>query len=284
MIIGDSFHSGNCGLNIAFPQYIVYNIKYTPLLEGNAMTDQKKILTDVLRHMEYFEDMGVKAFDLYQEDMPFTIREEFIDTAELDLPQVPPNQLDIKAEKLYALQQLTKNCQKCSLFYTRKHVVFGRGDAKGCIMFVGGYPSEIDDFSDMLYNGKEGELLNRIIKAMQVSLSEIFITTAVKCHPPGLTKPREEEIQACIPYLKSQIEIIQPDIIVTLGDISYTALTQNRAKIFSQREHWEVYQGIPLLSTYDLEQIQNNPSIKKDVWRDLKSVLRKYHEIKALNA
>ena len=249
-------------------------------MEGLKMTDQKKILTDILRHVEYAEDLGVNAFDLYKEDMPFTIREDFLDSAEVNLPQIPPNQLDIKAEKLYALQQLTKNCQKCSLFYSRKHVVFGRGDANGCIMFVGGYPSEIDDFTDMLFNGKEGELLNRIIKAMQVSLSEIFITTAVKCHPPSNSKPREEEILACIPYLKSQIEIIQPDIIVTLGEIPYTALTLNRPKIHTLREHWEVYQGIPLLSTYDLEQIQSNATIKKDVWRDLKSVLRKYHEIK----
>lgn len=243
------------------------------------MTDRNKILDDVLRHMEYFEGSGVNAFDLHQEDMPFTINENLIDVDELNSPQVRPQHLDLKAKKLYELQQLTKNCQKCSLFYSRKNVVFGRGDAKGCLMFIGGYPSEIDDFSEMLYNGKEGDLLNRIMKAMDVRLSEVFITTAVKCHPPGKTKPREEEISACLPYLQKQIDIIQPEIIVTLGEIAYTALTQNKPKIYSQREHWESYQGIPLLSTFDLEQIQTNPSIKKDVWRDLKSVLKKYHEL-----
>lgn len=244
-------------------------------------SDPKKIFQDVLQHVELMKENGVDIFDIYQEDIPFTINPERGEFQNLDSPQIRPNLPDQKIQKLMALQELTKNCQKCSLFYTRNYVVFGRGDAHASLLFIGGYPSEIDDMSNMLFNGKEGDLFNKMIEAMQIDLSEVFITTAVKCHPPGQKQPNSEQIEACVPYLRSQIEIINPSIIVTLGEIPYMALMKSKPKLFSQREHWESYQGIPLLSTFDIDQMLKNPEIKKDVWADLKGVLKKYQDIQS---
>ncbi|PCJ58843.1 MAG: hypothetical protein COA79_12305 [Planctomycetota bacterium] len=272
--------SVNCALNLKY-----HNIWYIIPLSGiseevKIMTSHDKILKDVLKHMQYFENVGVSSFDTHLEDMPFTIQEELISLEDLEKSQVSPLRMNDKAKQLCELRDYAKSCQKCPLFYTRKHVVFGRGDSKASIMFIGGYPSEMDDFTEIIYGDNKGDLLNRIIRAMKTKLSEFFITTVLKCHPPKGTEPRTEEIKACLPYLTKQIEIVEPRIIVTLGPIAYKALMNEEPKIHTKRENWESYLGTPLISTYDLDEIISKPSVKKGVWQDMKSVVRKYQEIK----
>lgn len=240
------------------------------------MERSDKILNSVLQYMEAMNASGVNSFDLFVEDMPFTIEKDHLTLEELNEGQVKPRLLSDKARKLEELRKLTANCQKCPLFYQRRNVVFGKGDARGYIMFIGGYPSEIDDFNDLLYKGEEGELLNKIIKAMKVDVADFFITTAVKCHPPGESLPNPKEVEACKPYLLDQIKIIEPSIIVTLGSLAYQALMGVEPKLFTKRAHWESYNGIPVLPTFDLSDILKNSEIKKDVWEDMKSVMRKY--------
>jgi DNA polymerase len=175
-------------------------------------------------------------------------------------------------------------CQNCPhLARSRKSVVFGVGDPKASLMFVGEAPGADEDEQGEPFVGKAGQLLTKIIQAMEFSRDTVFIANILKCRPdtPGQSagnrKPTPEEMNTCLPYLLAQIDIIKPKVIVALGATAVEGLLGKTLGITKLRGHFREFHGIPLMPTYHPAYMLRNQSmaIKREVWEDMLQVLEK---------
>ena len=170
-------------------------------------------------------------------------------------PSVPPapecaSTAGKQPETLEELREIVLQCQKCPLAPTRHTVVFGEGNPHARLMFVGEGPGEQEDLQGRPFVGPAGQLLDRMILAMQFTREEVYIANVVKCRPPHNRNPEPEEADACRGYLARQIELIQPEVIVVLGAVAARFLLQRREGITRLRGHWLGYNGIPVMPTF----------------------------------
>lgn len=163
-------------------------------------------------------------------------------------------------------------CKACPLHEKRTRTVPGQGACAPDIMFIGEAPGEDEDKQGLAFVGRAGQLLTKMILAMGYSRDEVFIANICKCRPPGNRQPADEEMAACLPYLKRQIELIRPKVIVALGATALKGLF-NKTGIMKLRGTWESIQGIDVMLTYHPAYLLRNPPSKREVWEDLKAVL-----------
>lgn len=167
-------------------------------------------------------------------------------------------------------------CRKCPLGQTRTNTVPGQGSATPEIMFVGEGPGADEDAQGLAFVGRAGQLLTKIIAAMGMTRDEVFIGNIVKCRPPGNRVPSPEEMEACLPYLHEQIDLLKPKVIICLGATAVRGLFgADLPGITKIRGQWRSYQGIDTMPTYHPAFLLRNPPAKRDVWNDMKEVLRK---------
>jgi len=171
------------------------------------------------------------------------------------------------------LEKLALVCEKCRLAKTRTQVVYGVGNPKADLMFVGEAPGRDEDIQGKPFVGRAGQLLTDIIKAMKLTRDDVYIANVIKCRPPENRNPEPDELEACRPWIRRQIELIQPKVIVTLGRIPLQSLTEKGYAISSVRGQWLEYNGIKLMPTYHPAYLLRNPAAKKDVWSDMKKVM-----------
>lgn len=175
-----------------------------------------------------------------------------------------------------ALQPITDEiaaCQLCPLAATRTYTVPGQGPLHPDILFVGEGPGADEDAQGIAFIGRAGKLLTKMINAMGYTRDEIFIGNIVKCRPPGNRIPTREEMAGCIPYLKRQIAIIQPKLIVCMGATAARGLVQETLPIGKARGQWREFEGIPVMLTFHPAYLLRDPNKKKFCWADLKAVL-----------
>lgn len=171
------------------------------------------------------------------------------------------------------LEQSVSYCTKCVLCRERKNTVFGQGKHPTDLMFIGEGPGADEDEQGLPFVGRAGELLTKMILAMQFTREEVYIGNIVKCRPPGNRTPEEGEMEKCLPYIKRQIELVQPKVIVLLGAtplkglFGLSGITRNRGKFLD-------YNGIPAMPTYHPAYLLRNPAAKREVWNDLQSVMK----------
>jgi uracil-DNA glycosylase len=178
---------------------------------------------------------------------------------------------------LSAVQRQAKECAKCSLADTRKHVVFGEGDAKARLVFVGEAPGEEEDLQGRPFVGRAGKLLDRLIEKVGLRRNEVYICNVLKCRPPHNRDPEPVEVEACAGYLQAQLEIINPRVICTLGRHAYNALLHTDERITRIRGVLTKYRGTLLLPTYHPSFLLRNSDRIKEAWDDmerLKQLLR----------
>ena len=178
-----------------------------------------------------------------------------------------------------ALEQFHRKiceCQACPLGKTRQCFVFGSGAADAGIMFVGEAPGADEDREGLPFVGKAGQLLTKIIEAMQLRRDDVYICNVLKCRPPNNRDPLPEEIASCEPYLKKQIEIVQPAIICTLGRIATQALLKTTQSMGRLRGSLHEYEGIPVIVTYHPAALLRNARWKRDTWEDVKWLRREF--------
>ncbi len=176
---------------------------------------------------------------------------------------------------LTKLRELVLQCHLCSLSKTRKNVVFGEGDKNAELMFVGEGPGATEDETGRPFVGRAGQLLTKMIEnVLEISRESVYIANIVKCRPPNNRVPTEEEAQTCIPYLKKQIELVNPRILVALGSTSYRYLTGDTTPISKIRGEIVKYQNRLLIPTYHPSFLLRNPSKKKEVYMDLLKIKR----------
>ena len=171
-----------------------------------------------------------------------------------------------------------KNCKKCELCSTRTQFVFGEGDPRARLVFVGEAPGKDEDLQGRPFVGKAGDLLTKMITAMQFTREQVYIANIVKCRPPKNRNPLPEEAAACLPYLQRQIELIQPKVIVILGAVPLKYLL-NKTGITRLRGQWDSYNGIKVMPTFHPAYLLRDPKAKGVTWSDLQQVMKLFGKV-----
>jgi DNA polymerase len=157
----------------------------------------------------------------------------------------------------------------------RKTVVFGEGNAKAGVMFIGEGPGAEEDRTGRPFVGQAGKLLDRMIFAMGFERAEVYIANVVKCRPPGNRDPNDDEVAACASYLDRQIDLIEPEVIVALGKPASRRLTGTNKPMGALRGRWSSYRGIPLMPVFHPAYLLRQPKLKREAWEDLKLIMRR---------
>jgi DNA polymerase len=167
------------------------------------------------------------------------------------------------------LQKAVKECRMCDLAETRKNVVFGEGNAKARVMFIGEAPGEEEDIQGRPFVGRAGKLLDQLIERAGLRRENVYICNILKCRPPNNRDPEEKEILSCKGYLFSQLDLVQPRIICTLGRHAYNTLLAVDERITKVRGRIKEYKGTMLLPTYHPSFLLRNQDKIKEAWEDM---------------
>ncbi len=185
------------------------------------------------------------------------------------------NSAALQTQSLEELRAAIGDCRRCKLCSGRTNLVFGVGNPHAALMFVGEGPGRDEDLQGEPFVGRAGQLLTDIItKGMGLKREDVYIANVVKCRPPENRNPEPDEVAACEPFLKKQIDLIRPKIIVGLGKFAVQTLLQSKAPITKLRGNWHSYHGIKLMPTFHPAYLLRNPADKKLVWEDIKKVIK----------
>lgn len=165
------------------------------------------------------------------------------------------------------------DCTRCPLCQARTHIVFGEGPPDARLVFVGEGPGFDEDQSGHPFVGKAGQLLNKIIVAMNLSREMVYIGNIVKCRPPGNRNPEPNEIHQCLPFLKRQLSAIRPRVVCALGKVAAQTLLETDTPISRLRGKFHEAMGIPVMPTFHPAYLLRNPEKKGDVWRDVQQIM-----------
>lgn len=183
---------------------------------------------------------------------------------------------DMALLQLKELVEEVTNCTKCPLAQSRTHVVFGEGNLHARLMFVGEGPGKDEDLQGRPFVGRAGQLLDAMLEAIDIKRAEVYITNIVKCRPPNNRVPAPAEARACLPYLRNQVAIVKPKIIVCLGATAAKYIIDPNFKITQQRGQWIERKGYYIIATFHPAAILRDPSKKKPAWEDFILIKEKY--------
>jgi len=170
-------------------------------------------------------------------------------------------------------EDIGPNCTRCKLHKARKNIVFGVGNPKAQLVFVGEGPGRDEDEQGEPFVGRAGKLLTQMIEAMGLRRSDVYICNVVKCRPPENRLPEKDEIATCSPYLFRQLGVIAPKVICALGSCSAQTMLQTTQGISRFRGEWFDYHGSKLIATYHPAYLLRNPPAKSEVWKDLQKIM-----------
>ncbi len=191
------------------------------------------------------------------------------------VPQVaaPADEVaDPRDAELSALSVAAAVCTRCRLSEGRQKVVFGSGNPRAELMLLGEAPGAEEDRQGLPFVGAAGELLTKIIQAMEMKREEVYIANIVKCRPPGNRDPQPDEVAACRSYLERQIDLVSPRVIVALGRIAAQTLLSNDSPIGQMRGRWFQVRGVPTMVTYHPAALLRNQALKRPTWEDMQQV------------
>ncbi len=184
-----------------------------------------------------------------------------------------------EAAALDEFNKLICECQKCPLGMTRNKFVFGSGNPNADVMVIGEGPGAEEDLQGLPFVGRAGQLLTDILKAIKFERDEVYIANIVKCRPPANRTPSPAEMDACIPYLKKQIELIKPKVILCLGLTAAQGLLKRKDSLGNFRGKVFEYEGVKVMVTFHPAALLRNPNWKKDCWEDVKKFRKLYEEV-----
>tara|TARA_B100000579_G_C22756912_1_gene816904 strand:- start:294 stop:1004 length:711 start_codon:yes stop_codon:yes gene_type:complete len=213
----------------------------------------------------------------------------FENLGNLDRPQISPKDSINRKEllnknhnqDLLDLQEQVKTCKECALHQSRTQTVFGVGNTQSDWFIIGEAPGSEEDVKGEPFVGRAGQLLNSMLLAMGLPRNEIFIANILKCRPPNNRDPKTDEVDACRKYLKRQLELIKPKIILALGRIAAQNLLKSDIPIGKMRGNSYLYpnSNLPVVVTYHPAYLLRSPREKRKVWGDLKFAMQKYKEL-----
>ncbi len=179
-----------------------------------------------------------------------------------------------QATSLDAIAKLIAGCTKCRLCEGRRHTVPGEGAADARLVVVGEGPGRVEDETGRPFVGPAGELLTKILAAIELPRERVFICNVVKCRPPENRLPQFDEIAACVPYLFRQIEIVKPTVILAMGGTAAQTVLNTKQSLGALRNHVHRFRGIPVIVTYHPAALLRNPNWKKPTWDDVRIARR----------
>lgn len=177
------------------------------------------------------------------------------------------------------LEEAIKGCNKCKLCKTRQNIVFGVGNREADIMFIGEGPGADEDLQGEPFVGKAGKLMNMAFDALAINRKEVYIANIVKCRPPGNRNPEQDEATACLDYLRNQVILVKPKIIVLLGSVALKNILGQEYGITASRGKWIEKRGIWYMPTWHPAALLRDETKKIDFIKDLKLVIEKYKQI-----
>ena len=235
------------------------------------------LTTTLKRHLERRQRAGLRYLPKASPAPPIPVTRSEIPSvmSGSDLDLLAGSHVAAQAENLDDLRAVIGDCQRCKLCSGRTHIVFGIGNPHAKLMFVGEGPGRDEDLKGEPFVGRAGQLLTDIItKGMGLKREDVYICNVVKCRPPENRNPEPDEVAACEPFLKKQIDIIRPEIIVGLGKFAVQTLLNSKVPISKLRGIWASYHGIKLMPTFHPAYLLRNPADKKLVWEDIKQVIK----------
>lgn len=182
------------------------------------------------------------------------------------------------ATTLDELREHCRNCRNCPLSESRTNTVFGVGNPQADLMFVGEAPGEQEDLSGTPFVGRAGQLLDRYLEAVDISREKVYIANILKCRPPKNRDPKPEEEDACIGYLREQVRLIRPKIIVCLGRIAAMRLIKPDYRITAEHGQWIERGGFAMTAVYHPAALLRDPRKKEDMLEDMKKIRRRLDE------
>lgn len=233
------------------------------LREESIRHELKDILEDIKAYLSYLKELGI-------EDIPGSSIQESFRKNNKSLP----SQSLSPESSLRELREEIGDCQRCKLSKNRTQIVFGVGNPKAELMFVGEGPGRDEDLRGEPFVGEAGQLLTRIIEAMGLKRQDVYIANVVKCRPPNNRNPEPDEIESCEPFLIRQLGIIKPKLICALGTFAAQTLLKTKEKISSLRGNFYYYHDIKVMPTYHPAYLLRNPNDKKIVWEDMQKIMK----------
>jgi len=228
-------------------------------------------------HLRYYEQLGVSGVS---RDAAWRARADSPATqpGAVSEPEpagsTPRGVLCMPTESLTDVKrEIGPDCSRCKLHgLGRRQVVFGVGNPRASLMFVGEAPGEEEDKQGEPFVGRAGQLLTKIIEAIGLNREQVYIANVIKCRPPANRNPEPDEVAACEPFLFRQIDAISPRVIVPLGKFAAQCLLKTSDPITRLRGRVFEYRGASLIPTFHPAYLLRNPSAKRDVWDDMKKV------------
>ena len=183
-------------------------------------------------------------------------------------------------ETFEELEESIKDCKKCKLCSNRNNIVFGDGNKQADVMFIGEGPGADEDREGIPFVGKAGKLMNMAFAGLEINRNSIYIANIVKCRPPSNRNPEADEAQACMDYLRNQVLLVKPKIIVLLGSIALKNILGQEYGITASRGNWIERKGILYMPTWHPAALLRDDNKKIDFWKDLKLVVNRAKELK----
>jgi uracil-DNA glycosylase family 4 len=254
-------------------------------------------------HVRYYNELGI--YDFYRREPAEANLDTIQDAAILENPTIQPEQRDLMTPRskaaiavpvedvfevpnakpesgvvdsvraLRLIREDLGDCTRCRLSKQgRKQIVFGVGNPKADLMFIGEAPGADEDQQGEPFVGRAGQLLNNMIKAMGLRRQDVYIANIIKCRPPGNRTPERDECETCSPFLMRQIAAIKPKAIVALGAVAAKTLLAINAPMSEFRGRWFDFRGTKLAVTYHPAFLLRDPRQKKETWKDLQMVMK----------
>ncbi|HEV2522199.1 MAG TPA: uracil-DNA glycosylase [Candidatus Acidoferrales bacterium] len=189
----------------------------------------------------------------------------------------------VENDTLERIREDLGECTRCRLHKQRNSIVFGVGNPRAELVFVGEGPGHDEDVQGLPFVGRAGKLLTQMIEAMGLQREQVYICNVVKCRPPENRRPEDDEVATCSPYLYRQLDVIKPKAIVCLGGVAAQTLLKTKDPISRYRGNWFDFRNAKLLATYHPAYLLRNPNAKGEVWKDLQKVMA-YLGLKAKGA
>jgi uracil-DNA glycosylase len=244
------------------------------------MSDSESLAQDILAYLRYYRGIGVRwagaprystaapagpvATVLLEPANPLASLVARTTTMFDDVP--------VTDESLPQIRQDLGECRRCRLAATRTNIVFGSGNPRAELMFVGEAPGADEDEQGLPFVGRAGQLLTKIIEAIEMSREEVFICNILKCRPPNNRNPEPDEMSVCEPFLFRQIAAVQPKVICALGTFGAQRLLRTKTPISALRGRFVDFHGAKLMATFHPAYLLRNPNEKRKVWEDMQKI------------
>lgn len=257
-----------------------YLNKTSIMNQTESIEELKRILEDLRKYLEYQKVLGaeylvesadnsdIKGSSTRKEMRTKTPKEAIDANLQMNIFESVS-----KKQTLEEIREEIGDCTRCKLHTGRTNIVFGEGNPRARLVFVGEGPGKDEDAKGKPFVGRAGQLLTKIIKAMGLERSDVYICNVVKCRPPANRTPEQDEVATCQQFLFKQLRAIEPMVIVCLGSVASQSVLNTKAKLSELRGRFHTFGNSKLMVTYHPAALLRNPGFKKPLWEDMQIVM-----------